>query len=51
MAIDTEKLKSCFLCSDNSMIRLDRFEYYIREEMNKTAPRTMVVLNPLKVSL
>lgn len=37
--------------SDNSMIRLDRLEYYIREEMNKTAPRTMVVLNPLKVVL
>lgn len=35
--------------SDNSMIRYDRLEYHIREELNRTAPRTMVVLNPLKV--
>ncbi|KAL6007508.1 Glutamine--tRNA ligase, cytoplasmic [Asimina triloba] len=35
--------------SDNSLIRLNRLEYHIREEMNKTAPRTMVVLHPLKV--
>ncbi|XP_010272844.1 PREDICTED: glutamine--tRNA ligase [Nelumbo nucifera] len=35
--------------SDNSMIRLDRLEYHIREELNRTAPRTMVVLHPLKV--
>ncbi|KAL2233371.1 UNVERIFIED_CONTAM: Glutamine--tRNA ligase [Sesamum indicum] len=35
--------------SDCSMIRLDRLEYHIREELNKTAARTMVVLNPLKV--
>ncbi|XP_051146108.1 glutamine--tRNA ligase, cytoplasmic [Andrographis paniculata] len=35
--------------SDSSMIRLDRLEYHIREELNKTAPRAMVVLNPLKV--
>ncbi|XP_019164926.1 PREDICTED: glutamine--tRNA ligase-like isoform X1 [Ipomoea nil] len=35
--------------SDHSVIRLDRLEYHIREELNKTAPRTMVVLNPLKV--
>ncbi|KAL8470684.1 hypothetical protein ACS0TY_033305 [Phlomoides rotata] len=35
--------------SDSSMIRLERLEYHIREEMNKTAPRTMIVLNPLKV--
>uniref|UniRef100_A0A7N0UU53 glutamine--tRNA ligase n=1 Tax=Kalanchoe fedtschenkoi TaxID=63787 RepID=A0A7N0UU53_KALFE len=35
--------------SDNSMIRLDRLEYHIREELNKTAPRAMVVLRPLKV--
>lgn len=33
----------------DSLIRLDRLEYHIREELNKTAPRTMVVLNPLKV--
>ncbi|KAK4484231.1 hypothetical protein RD792_011455 [Penstemon davidsonii] len=35
--------------SDSSLIRQDRLEYHIREELNKTAPRTMVVLNPLKV--
>ncbi|GMP83345.1 hypothetical protein CsSME_00037294 [Camellia sinensis var. sinensis] len=35
--------------SDCSMIRLDRLEYHIREELNKTTPRTMVVLHPLKV--
>ncbi|XP_043695013.1 glutamine--tRNA ligase [Telopea speciosissima] len=35
--------------SDNSLISLDRLEYHIREELNKTAPRTMVVLHPLKV--
>lgn len=35
--------------SDNSMIRFDRLEYHIREELNRTAPRRMVVLNPLKV--
>ncbi|XP_038693600.1 glutamine--tRNA ligase, cytoplasmic [Tripterygium wilfordii] len=35
--------------SDGSLIRLDRLEYHIREELNKIAPRTMVVLRPLKV--
>ncbi|KAL5707078.1 glutamine--tRNA ligase [Ranunculus cassubicifolius] len=35
--------------SDNSMIQLEKLEYHIREELNKTAPRTMVVLHPLKV--
>ncbi|XP_020572531.1 glutamine--tRNA ligase [Phalaenopsis equestris] len=35
--------------SDNSMIRHDRLEYHIREELNRTAPRAMVVLNPLKI--
>ncbi|KAJ9548853.1 hypothetical protein OSB04_021396 [Centaurea solstitialis] len=37
------------LRSDGSMIRLERLEYHVREELNKTASRTMVVLNPLKV--
>lgn len=37
--------------SDCTLIRLDRLEYHIREELNKTAPRTMVVLNPLKVCI
>ncbi|KAL1807742.1 hypothetical protein ACET3Z_024732 [Daucus carota] len=35
--------------SDCTMIRLDRLEYYVREELNKTSPRQMVVINPLKV--
>ncbi|OAY47278.1 glutamine--tRNA ligase, cytoplasmic [Manihot esculenta] len=35
--------------SDGSLIRLERLEYHIREELNKTASRTMVVLHPLKV--
>lgn len=35
--------------SDCSIIRLDRLEYHIREELNKTASRAMVVLHPLKV--
>ncbi|KAF3326911.1 glutamine--tRNA ligase-like protein [Carex littledalei] len=35
--------------SDNSMIHTDRLAYHIREELNRTAPRTMVVLHPLKV--
>ncbi|KAL9238975.1 hypothetical protein vseg_013338 [Gypsophila vaccaria] len=35
--------------SDSSLIRLERLEYHIREELNKTAARTMVVLHPIKV--
>ncbi|KAJ6982156.1 glutamine--tRNA ligase [Populus alba x Populus x berolinensis] len=35
--------------SDCCTIRLERLEYHIREELNRTAPRTMVVLQPLKV--
>ncbi|XP_071686372.1 glutamine--tRNA ligase-like [Rutidosis leptorrhynchoides] len=35
--------------SDGSMIQLERLEYHVREELNKTASRTMVVLHPLKV--
>ncbi|KAM6602422.1 hypothetical protein CsatA_022031 [Cannabis sativa] len=35
--------------SDCSMIRVDRLEFHIREELNKTSPRMMVVLHPLKV--
>ncbi|KAI4379144.1 hypothetical protein MLD38_005480 [Melastoma candidum] len=37
--------------SDSSTIRLDRLEYHIREELNKTASRAMVVLNPIKVEI
>lgn len=36
-------------CSDCTMIHMDRLEYHIREELNKTSPRTMVVIDPLKV--
>ncbi|WVZ96810.1 hypothetical protein U9M48_042399 [Paspalum notatum var. saurae] len=35
--------------SDNSLIRIERLEYHIREELNKVAPRALVVLHPLKV--
>ncbi|KAH0893518.1 hypothetical protein HID58_055947, partial [Brassica napus] len=35
--------------SDGTMIHMSRLEHHIREELNKTAPRAMVVLNPLKV--
>ncbi|CAA7032255.1 unnamed protein product [Microthlaspi erraticum] len=35
--------------SDGSMINMGLLEHHIREELNRTAPRTMVVLNPLKV--
>ncbi|PWA40840.1 glutamine-tRNA ligase, putative / glutaminyl-tRNA synthetase, putative / GlnRS [Artemisia annua] len=35
--------------SDGSMIRLEHLEHHVRNELNKTAPRTMVVLRPLKV--
>lgn len=31
------------------MIHMSCLEHHIREELNITAPRTMVVLNPLKV--
>jgi glutaminyl-tRNA synthetase len=35
--------------SDSSMISIKRLEYHVREELNRAASRTMVVLNPLKV--
>ncbi|RLM99617.1 glutamine--tRNA ligase-like [Panicum miliaceum] len=35
--------------SDKSLIRIERLEYHIREELNKVAPRALVVLHPLKV--
>lgn len=35
--------------SDNSLICVERLEYHIREELNKVAPRALVVLHPLKV--
>lgn len=35
--------------SDNSMIRLEKIEHYVREDLNKKSRRAMVVLKPLKV--
>ncbi|XP_071687254.1 glutamine--tRNA ligase-like [Rutidosis leptorrhynchoides] len=35
--------------SDGTMIQMERLEHHVREELNKTASRTMVVLHPLKV--
>nr|P52780.2 RecName: Full=Glutamine--tRNA ligase; AltName: Full=Glutaminyl-tRNA synthetase; Short=GlnRS [Lupinus luteus]CAA62901.1 tRNA-glutamine synthetase [Lupinus luteus] len=35
--------------SDGTLISVERLEYHVREELNKTAPRAMVVLHPLKV--
>ncbi|KAG2401209.1 Glutamine--tRNA ligase [Vigna angularis] len=35
--------------SDGTLISVERLEYHVREELNRTAPRAMVVLHPLKV--
>ncbi|KAG4998586.1 hypothetical protein JHK82_029378 [Glycine max] len=35
--------------SDGTLISVERLEYHVREELNKTASRAMVVLHPLKV--
>ncbi|KAJ7954116.1 Glutamine--tRNA ligase [Quillaja saponaria] len=35
--------------SDGTLIAVNRLEFHIREELNKMVPRTMVVLDPLKV--
>ncbi|KAI5063130.1 hypothetical protein GOP47_0021677 [Adiantum capillus-veneris] len=35
--------------SDGSMIRLEKIEHYVREDLNKKSRRVMVVLKPLKV--
>ena len=45
----TDTTKFIFHCSDNSLIRVERLEYHIREELNKVAPRAFVILHPLKV--
>lgn len=45
----TDTTKLTFRCSDNSLIRIERLEYHIREELNNVAPRALVVLHPLKV--
>ncbi|KAL8120847.1 hypothetical protein AgCh_017864 [Apium graveolens] len=37
--------------SDCTMIRLERLEYHIREELNKTSPRTMVVITNMEAGL
>ncbi|GJZ54268.1 putative glutamine--tRNA ligase, partial [Tanacetum coccineum] len=34
---------------DGSMIRLEHLEHHVRDELNKPAPHTIVVLHPLKV--
>ncbi|MCO5601874.1 hypothetical protein L7F22_056000 [Adiantum nelumboides] len=41
--------RSLFFCSDNSVIRLEKIEHYVREDLNKISRRAMVVLKPLKV--
>ncbi|KAF7815149.1 glutamine--tRNA ligase [Senna tora] len=35
--------------SEDTLISVERLEYHAREELNREAPRTMVVLHPLKV--
>ncbi|KAI4357793.1 hypothetical protein L6164_001719 [Bauhinia variegata] len=35
--------------SDGTLISVERLEYHVREELNRTADRAMVVLHPLKV--
>lgn len=39
---------SILLCSDN-LIRTELLEHFMRDDLNKNAQRTMVVLRPLKV--
>ncbi|CAJ1977513.1 unnamed protein product [Sphenostylis stenocarpa] len=34
---------------DGTLISVERLEYHVREELNRIAPRAMVVLHPLKV--
>ena len=42
-------ISSLGITKAESIIPLSAFEYYIREELNKTATRAMVVLDPLKI--
>jgi glutaminyl-tRNA synthetase len=37
------------LSKTNGLIELNRLEYFVREDLNKRAPRVMAVLRPLKV--
>ena len=39
------------VAKSNSMIDMALLDYSVREELNKTAPRVMAVLNPLKIVL
>jgi glutaminyl-tRNA synthetase len=39
------------VAKSNSMVDMALLEYSVREELNRTAPRVMAVLNPLKVVL
>jgi glutaminyl-tRNA synthetase len=39
------------VAKSNSMVDMALLDYSVREELNKTAPRVMAVLNPLKVVL
>ncbi|GKD52047.1 hypothetical protein Tco_1281023, partial [Tanacetum coccineum] len=45
-AEELEHTEGCHF--DGSMIRIERLEYHIPVELNKTASRTMVVVHPLK---
>ncbi|KAJ0700985.1 putative glutamine--tRNA ligase [Helianthus annuus] len=49
MCFGSGLIRIVWVCSDGSMIRLERLEYHVREELNKTTSRAMVVLHPLKV--
>ncbi len=42
-------VKSCGVVASESTIPFSSLEYYIREDLNKTATRAMVVLDPLRV--
>jgi glutaminyl-tRNA synthetase len=37
------------LTKRDNLIELSRFEYYVREQLNRVAPRVMAVLRPLRV--
>lgn len=42
-------IRSCGVVASESTIPFSSLEYYIRDDLNKVATRTMVVLDPLKV--
>ena len=39
----------CGMNYSDNLIQMELLEHYVRDDMNRNAPRTMVVLNPLKV--